>query len=59
LWIEIVTGGDDYEILFTVPAGANVSGATRIGCIVPGKGVAFRDDAGNPIEVAAAGYRHF
>jgi hypothetical protein len=42
-----------------VPAGANVSGATRIGCIVPGKGVAFRDDAGNPIEVAAAGYRHF
>jgi thiamine-monophosphate kinase len=59
LWTEIVAGGDDYEILVTAPAGSAVSGVTRIGRIVAGRGVTLRDGTGAPVEVAAAGYRHF
>jgi thiamine-monophosphate kinase len=59
LWAEIVAGGDDYEILFTASPGAPVSDATRIGRIVPGKGITLRDGTGRPVEMAASGYRHF
>jgi thiamine-monophosphate kinase len=59
LWTEIVAGGDDYEILFTVPPGTTVSGATCIGHIVPGEGITLRDGTGRPVEVTASGYRHF
>lgn len=63
------TGGDDYELCFTVPAGARVQVAalaarlgvrmTRIGCIVDGEGVqALRSD-GRPWQPPRRGYDHF
>jgi len=59
LWDAIVAGGDDYEILIAAPPGAAISGATRIGRIVTGKGVMLKDRSGRPIDVGAVGYRHF
>ena len=62
-------GGDDYELLLTVPVGkaaaipmlAAETGVplTRIGRIEVGKGVRVIDAAGNAIPVPVAGYRHF
>lgn len=63
---ELVTGGDDYEICFTLPAGmappdaANAGiGCTRIGRIVPGAGVRLLDAEGRQIALAGTGFRHF
>ncbi len=65
----VVTGGDDYEILFTAPPDADralsaLSGEldvplTRIGRIKPGQGVALLDGDGNVLDVGQGGYRHF
>lgn len=65
----VVTGGDDYEILFTAPpeAGQALSALsdelgvalTRIGRIKPGQGVALLDGAGQAIGIGQGGYRHF
>lgn len=55
----VLTGGDDYEILFTartVPAGLPV---TRIGRIAPGNGVAALDPAGKLMRIRKAGFVHF
>ena len=55
----ILTGGDDYEILFTaraVPVGLPV---TRIGRIVRGNGVVVLDPAGKPMRIRKAGFTHF
>ena len=50
-----LTGGDDYELLFCLPAGATAPpGCTRIGRVEPGSGV----DCGLDIDIAG-GYRHF
>jgi thiamine-monophosphate kinase len=61
LWTDIIGGGDDYEILFTASGTAAIGlpGVTRIGRIMEGTGVRFRDSIGNLIKVEAAGYRHF
>ena len=65
----VLTGGDDYEILFTAPAsqeGALVSLAleagvpvTRIGRMTAGGDVVVRDAAGHAMEMGQGGYRHF
>lgn len=65
----LLTGGDDYEILFTASAArapdiiALAAGIglplTRIGRMVEGSGVIVRDAAGAPIETGPGGYRHF
>lgn len=65
----LLTGGDDYELLFTVGAAASsqlnaISGRlglalTRIGRIVPGAGVRVLDESGGVIEIGAGGYEHF
>ncbi len=65
----VVTGGDDYEILFTAPPEAEralfaLSGElglalTRIGRIKPGQGVTLLDGAGRAIAIGQGGYRHF
>jgi len=68
-WKRILTGGDDYEILFTAPesregvlaslsreAGVPV---TRIGQMVAGNDVVVRDAAGRAMEMGQGGYRHF
>lgn len=64
-----LTGGDDYELCFTVPASraADVAGAlalagcgaTRIGRVVAGAGVRVLDAHGAPIAIAHPGWEHF
>lgn len=57
-----LTGGDDYELLFTAEAGAVPDcgdlAITEIGVIEAGEGVTCRED-GRPVEIRDAGYRHF
>ena len=60
------TGGDDYELCFTLPADATrVAGAppgiglTRIGSIVAGQGVQAVDAAGRPWRPDQSGHEHF
>ncbi len=67
----VLTGGDDYELLFTAPSGsaATVAGLSReldlpltvIGRIneAKGDGVRVIDENGRRIELAENGYRHF
>lgn len=65
----MLTGGDDYELLFTVPAGAAVQmdsisarlglALTRIGRVVAGEGVRVLDESGEVIAVDIGGYEHF
>lgn len=64
-------GGEDYELLFTAPAGhvERVRSAferafdlelTRVGDVVPGSGVTWNDRAGEPVDPPApAGFDHF
>lgn len=64
----ILTGGDDYELLFTVPAKAGPAVAalsttlglpmTAIGFIEAGAGVRVLDGQGQPMTFAATGYTH-
>lgn len=64
-----LTGGDDYELCFTVPAArmdevrddlAKLGcGATRIGRIVAGEGVRVRGADGAWLEPARSGWDHF
>ncbi|MCX7355631.1 MAG: thiamine-phosphate kinase [Alphaproteobacteria bacterium] len=66
---EILTGGDDYEILFTAPASRDGALAvlstetgialTRIGTIAAGSGVTVCDAAGGSMDMGQGGYRHF
>ncbi len=65
----VLTGGDDYELLFTAPASsrpplvalADELGLplTRVGRIIDGQGVSVIGAAGLPIVLEHAGYRHF
>ena len=67
--LALATGGDDYELLFTAPAGAGarieaLSPAlglpiTAIGRIEAGAGVRLLDAAGREVAVEVPGYRHF
>lgn len=64
-----LSGGDDYELCFTVPDAVEVTAlaalarsgcaATRIGRIIPEPGVRVRDAAGKRVDVARAGWEHF
>lgn len=64
-----LTGGDDYELLFTAPAGrAAEIGAlaaeldlplTRIGVMHAGEGVVVRDADGAAMTLDARGWKHF
>lgn len=66
---EILTGGDDYEILFAAPASRDGALAalsketgvalTRIGSMIQAGGVTVRDAAGGAVETGQGGYRHF
>ncbi|MEK9971720.1 MAG: thiamine-phosphate kinase, partial [Ferrovibrio sp.] len=65
----VLTGGDDYELLFAAPPGkaaavAELSrkvglAATRIGRFDAGQGVVVLDQYGNPLKLARRGYQHF
>ena len=64
-----LTGGDDYELLFTAPPAAEdrlkalscelALRLTRIGRIEPGTGVRALDTAGRELRPEQAGWRHF
>jgi thiamine-monophosphate kinase len=59
----ILTGGDDYEILFTASPSAKKKLArmpvTEIGRIERGRGVKVLNSLGKPMALDRAGYRHF
>ena len=65
----ILTGGDDYEIICTVPSGkaesfraaAKVAGipVTELGEIKTGEGARFIDAVGNPLVFKRASFSHF
>jgi thiamine-monophosphate kinase len=65
----LLTGGDDYELLFCVPeerleAVARLEAAggvavTRIGRISEGSGVEVLGEDGKPLAIESQGYRHF
>ena len=65
----LLCGGDDYELLFTVPADAaerldGISASlglalTRIGQVIPGASVTVLDGANGTIDVDVGGYDHF
>jgi len=66
---QLLSGGDDYELLFTADAADSdrivaIAGAagvpvTGIGFIVPGKGVSVTDALAKEMTLQVAGYRHF
>ena len=66
---RLAAGGDDYELLFTAPAGStkaiddlsSVLGLpiTKIGRIELGEGVRLVDAEGCTMQIAEPGYRHF
>ena len=65
----VVTGGDDYELVFAAPVGreADVAAAAasagipvaRVGRLVAGAGVTALDESGAELALKAAGFRHF
>jgi thiamine-monophosphate kinase len=65
----ILTGGDDYEVVCTVPpqrvasfrAGAEQAGVevNEIGVIVTGEGARFRDHDNTPLNFSRMSYSHF
>lgn len=61
----LLTGGDDYQTLFTAPPSARAAvaatrGVTRIGEVGPGEGVAILDASGAAIDfTGATGWKHF
>jgi thiamine-monophosphate kinase len=69
LQASVLGGGDDYELLFTVPfarAGEVAQLAqrldlplTRIGRMMQGQGVRMLDEGGRPIDLPATGWTHF
>jgi thiamine-monophosphate kinase len=64
-----ITAGDDYELLFTLPASAEArlnqatasTGVTVrcIGRMVAGAGVTVVDGEGRQVDLPSTGYRHF
>jgi thiamine-monophosphate kinase len=65
---KLITGGDDYVVLFTAPAeargaieaaeGSQALRLARIGKVEAGQGVAFVDLKGEPISIPDPGYSH-
>jgi thiamine-monophosphate kinase len=62
----LLTGGDDYQTLFTAPASARAAieasglGLTRIGRVEQGSGVRVLDASGTPLTFEGfGGWRHF
>ncbi|MFW6027403.1 MAG: thiamine-phosphate kinase [bacterium] len=65
----LLSGGDDYELLFTVPpemashfemiAGRTGTAATRIGRTEAGQGIRVLNDEGRTMNLEHSGYEHF
>lgn len=56
-WLELISSGDDYELLFTAQQAAP-EGATRIGMITSGNNLRIEDGAGKVVTPSILGYRH-
>jgi thiamine-monophosphate kinase len=60
---SLITGGDDYELLFTLPQALETELAglpvTVIGRMEAGQGVRVLDGAGRALALGPGGYRHF
>ncbi len=64
-WEKILAGGDDYEIAFAAPPGADIAGVaaaagialTAIGAVAGGAGVTVTA-GGAPLTLPSRGYRH-
>lgn len=64
-----LSGGDDYELCFTVPAdremmlslalGGDLPACTRIGTVTEGEGLVLLDAEGVRLSLPAAGFNHF
>jgi len=69
LWSVILTGGDDYELAFSVPPGQvadvvrlardRALPLTRVGHFEAGAGLMVLDGAGAPVDYGPGGYTHF
>ena len=69
LFTQAITGGDDYELLFTVAPGRETAVTalgdeialplTRIGWMTGSSGVRILDARGAPLDLGQEGYRHF
>jgi thiamine-monophosphate kinase len=67
-WSAILGGGDDYELLFTVPpakagevkacAAALGVAVTEVGDMVPGEGVSLVDGDGKALDIVKGGWSH-
>ena len=61
LMASVLTGGDDYELLFTASSVDGLTAdppITAIGRIIDGTGVRVLDSEGAPMTFPSAGYRH-
>ena len=56
--IELLTAGDDYQVLMTTDADLPGTAFTRIGDVVAGEGVTLLDADGTAIPVKNLGYTH-
>jgi thiamine-monophosphate kinase len=69
LWRDVLTGGDDYELLFTAPPAKEPAlrnlaerldlRLTAIGTVGEGDSVQLHDESGNVVSVDGTGWRHF
>lgn len=67
--LALLSGGDDYELLFTAPAAARDAvllagheagvAVTRIGVVRAGGGLRLHDARGEPVRFDVAGFDHF
>jgi thiamine-monophosphate kinase len=56
---SLLTGGDDYELLFTAPPHTPTGNYTLIGHVEAGEGVSVLDAKNNEITFAHKGWNHF
>jgi thiamine-monophosphate kinase len=55
-----LTGGEDYELLFTAPRSKEADSiGTPIGSIVSGSAIVVRGADGEPLSLRTGGFRHF
>jgi thiamine-monophosphate kinase len=54
-----LTGGEDYELAFTVPAGREVPLGTRIGTVTSGPEIRVQGPDGEDFDFAKSGFDHF
>ena len=56
---QAITGGDDYQLLFTSPHKIEQENITEIGTVTAGNKVILKDNQGHEFKVLNNGYKHF